>query len=562
MSSTLSFAGQKNKWNTAEDAKVAAEAIRNHKDLRCLVLEANTLGVEAAKVIGDALATHPEFERAHWKDLFTGRLKTEIPDALRHLFSGLMRAGAKLKELDLSDNALGPVGVRGMVEFMCSSVCYSLEEIRLNNNGLGIEGGTMLAGSLMKLVANAEAAGTPLQLKIFISGRNRLEKEGAKIFAKFFKTVGTLEEVAMPQNGIFQEGIAALAAAFSVNPNLRIVNLNDNTFTPKGAKAMAEQLPSMQNLQVINFGDCLTKTAGAILIANAIASSHTKLRELHLDSNEIKVEGALEIVKAIANKEHLTTLMLDCNQFGEKGRDSLVNALENVGRLEALDSLDDDEEPDSDEEEEDDEEDDDEEEDEEEEEEEEDDVQEVKGSGISPLRRLQSQIEPVKCTAAEFCEQPTAGRLMGLGNAAPSLLVEEARKMAGDSDEAFITCCLSIFMKTSSIATTNSEEVQSAVFAATEKLAGAAFVAAQKGDLSSVATNNFLVHLGLIKCEDKNFKLDWDLRGCLISVTHLVKQPMFPKQTKSTLELFLSRPNSKIDSLTQEKHKLMVALFQ
>ena len=45
----------------------------------------------------------------------------------KHLFSGLLRAGAKLKELDLSDNALGPIGVEGMVDFMSSPVCYSLE---------------------------------------------------------------------------------------------------------------------------------------------------------------------------------------------------------------------------------------------------------------------------------------------------------------------------------------------------------------------------------------------------------------------------------------------------
>lgn len=56
--------------------------IRNAKNLHCLELEGNTLGVEAAKVMGDALAVHPEFERARWKDLFTGRMKTEIPDAL------------------------------------------------------------------------------------------------------------------------------------------------------------------------------------------------------------------------------------------------------------------------------------------------------------------------------------------------------------------------------------------------------------------------------------------------------------------------------------------------
>lgn len=63
--------------------------------------------------------------------------------------------------------------------------------------------------------------------QVFISGRNRLENEGATKFAEFFKAVGTLEEVAMPQNGIFHVGIAALASAFSTNPNLRIVNLND-----------------------------------------------------------------------------------------------------------------------------------------------------------------------------------------------------------------------------------------------------------------------------------------------------------------------------------------------
>lgn len=45
----------------------------------------------------------------------------------KHLFSGINRAGAKLLELDLSDNALGPVGVEGMVDFMCSPACYSLQ---------------------------------------------------------------------------------------------------------------------------------------------------------------------------------------------------------------------------------------------------------------------------------------------------------------------------------------------------------------------------------------------------------------------------------------------------
>lgn len=560
MLSTLSFVGQNNVWTSAEDVKEAAEAISSKKDLRCLRLEANTLGVEAAKVIGDALAAHPEFERAHWKDLFTGRLKTEIPDALRHLFSGLIRAGAKLKELDLSDNALGPIGVEGMIEFMSSPVCYSLEELRLNNIGLGIKGGTMLAKSLMKLVENAKAAGTPLKLKVFIAGRNRLEGKGAKVFANFFKALGTLEEVVMPQNGIFHEGIAALAEAFSVNPNLRIINLNDNTFTPKGASAMADKLPSMQNLEVINFGDCLLRTAGAKHIAKALASGHRKLQELHMDSNEIAVAGGLAIAHSMINKENLEVLNLDYNQFGGEGRESIVIVLQDIDRLEALATLENDEEPDSEEEEEDEEDDDVDESDEAEEEEEE--IQEVANSGVSPLKQTHVKVQPVKCTAAEFYKQPTAGRLLGLGNLGPSHFMEEARRMADGSDEDFIFICFGFIMRIASLATTNSSEVEESVKNTTVLLFKTAFTTAQQEDLLSVAVNSLLVHLGFIKCEDKKFKLEWDLGGCLLMLTSFVNQKLLPVEVKRTLQFFLSRTNPRIDAYVQEKHKLMVALFQ
>jgi hypothetical protein len=50
--------------------------------LHYLNLEGNTLGVDAAKGIAKALESHSEFKRALWKDLFTGRVKTEIPKAL------------------------------------------------------------------------------------------------------------------------------------------------------------------------------------------------------------------------------------------------------------------------------------------------------------------------------------------------------------------------------------------------------------------------------------------------------------------------------------------------
>lgn len=108
-------------------AKNIINAINECKTLHFLNLEGNTLGVEAAKGIGTALTKHPEFKQALWKDLFTGRLKSEIPEALKSLGKGMITAGAQLTILDCSDNALGPNGMVGLVDLIKSPTCYSLQ---------------------------------------------------------------------------------------------------------------------------------------------------------------------------------------------------------------------------------------------------------------------------------------------------------------------------------------------------------------------------------------------------------------------------------------------------
>ena len=54
---------------------------------------------------------------------------------------GVITANAKLVELDLSDNAFGPDGVKACVKLLTSEACYSLRTLKLNNNGLGVGGG-------------------------------------------------------------------------------------------------------------------------------------------------------------------------------------------------------------------------------------------------------------------------------------------------------------------------------------------------------------------------------------------------------------------------------------
>ena len=93
-----------------------------------------------------------------------------------------------------------------------------------------------------------------------------------------FQIIGTLVEIAMPQNGIYSPGFIALSEAFKNNPHLKILNFNDNTMREKGAVALAEALPHLQKLETLNLGDCLLKTDGAKLIAKALATKHTNLQ--------------------------------------------------------------------------------------------------------------------------------------------------------------------------------------------------------------------------------------------------------------------------------------------
>jgi len=92
-----------------------------------------------------------------------------------------------LTELDLSDNAFGPIGVEALADLLQSKVCYRLQELRLNNNGLGITGGKMLAKALLKGHANSLTEGHALALRVFVAGRNRLENDGATALSAVFK---------------------------------------------------------------------------------------------------------------------------------------------------------------------------------------------------------------------------------------------------------------------------------------------------------------------------------------------------------------------------------------
>ncbi|KAM6966270.1 LOW QUALITY PROTEIN: ran GTPase-activating protein 1-like [Tautogolabrus adspersus] len=544
----LSYKGQGRKLDDAKSVEEIVKEIEEFEGLQALRLEGNTVGVEAARAIAKALETKSQFKCCHWSDMFTGRLRSEIPPALNSLGDALILAGARLTVLDLSDNAFGPDGVKGIEKLLKSSACFTLQELRLNNCGMGI-GGEILAASLSQCHEKSSADGAPLSLKVFVAGRNRLENDGAKALAQAFQLMGSLEEVHMPQNGINHPGVTALASAMKHNSNLRILNLNDNTFTEKGAIAMAQALKHLRRIQVINFGDCLVRPAGALAIAETVSEGLPILKELNLAFGEITEEAALAVARSVKDKDQLEKLDLNGNCLGEDGCKAVKDSMESMNIGELLGSLSDDEgEPEDDEDEDEDEDEEDDEEDVDEEElEEEDEEEEEADEGIK-LSTPPSAPRPPDVSS--FLSFPSPDKLINLGAKRAALIEQQV-----DVSDASITA--EAFLKIASVYKEENKEVKNAVLESIDALLNKAFSSSSFQGYSFVSS--VLVLLGLIKSEDK-VKPMRVAPGHLFALEHVVQQEYFPQENVAVLEAFLSRNNKALESCVNARNSLHTTL--
>ncbi|KFQ26057.1 Ran GTPase-activating protein 1, partial [Merops nubicus] len=528
----LSFKDRALKLDTAGDAEAVIKEIEECDDLEVLSLEGNTVGVEAAKVIAKALEKKSELKRCHWGDMFTGRLRSEIPPALISLGDAVITAGAQLVELDLSDNAFGPDGVRGFEALLKSPSCYTLQELKLNNCGMGIGGGKILAAALKEGHRKSSAQGKPLALKIFVAGRNRLENDGATALAEAFGIIGTLEEVHMPQNGINHPGITALAQAFAINPLLKVINLNDNTFTEKGGVAMAETLKVLRQVEVINFGDCLVRSKGAVAIADAVKEGLHKLKELNLSFCEIKRDAALIVAEAIEDKAELEKLDLNGNCLGEEGCEQVQEIIEGFNMAAVLGPLSDDEGDEENRDRED--------EDEEEEEEEEEEQQQLKERGQGEQELLTSKkiidsqdsspVPSPPVDIATFLAFPSPEKLLRLGPKCPVLIAQQV-------DISDVEKVVTTLLRVSSLFKDDAA-VKTAVQDTTDALMRKAFTSATFN--SDAFVTSLLIHMGLLKSEEK-IKAVPSLYGILMTLNHMVQQDYFPKSLVPVLLAFVTK---------------------
>ena len=79
-----------------------------------------------------------------FSNIFVSRLRAEIPKSLEVMAISLLPK--QLIEIDLSDNAFGPDGIRAFECLLKED--KNLKILKVTNCGLGPEGGEMIAGAL------------------------------------------------------------------------------------------------------------------------------------------------------------------------------------------------------------------------------------------------------------------------------------------------------------------------------------------------------------------------------------------------------------------------------
>ncbi|KAK9780750.1 putative Ran GTPase-activating protein 1 [Seiridium cardinale] len=317
------------KLDTAQDLEAHIAPLRAMDDVEEVRLLGNTLGIGACKLLGEVLATKESLKVANLADIFTGRLLSEIPEALSSLLTSILNL-PNLRTINLNDNAFGLNTQAPVVAFLASHV--PLQHLYLNNNGLGPHAGILVADALSELHSkkeNARKAGQEVpDLETIICGRNRLENGSMTAWAKAFSLHNKLKEIKMIQNGIRQEGlIHLLSEGLNHLKGLKILDLQDNTFTRSGAKALAKVVPTWSEIQELGVSDSLLGNKGGIALASALAKGkNPKLEILRLQYNEIAAPGVKGLAEAAKDGlPSLKKIELNGNKFEEE--DESISAL-------------------------------------------------------------------------------------------------------------------------------------------------------------------------------------------------------------------------------------------
>lgn len=534
----VSILDGKKQLKDAEDLAELTEKLKASPNVEILTLQGNSLAPGAGKELAKQIRilNLKNIKVLNFSDLFTGRVRAEIPPTLTYIFDALMEVGCKLEIINLSDNAFGPDGAKPCIPLLKSPACNtSLKELYFNNNGLG-RGGVVIARALED--ANKECNFT-YPLEVFVAGRNRLENPGAKALANALLKMPKIKKFSVPQNGIRPAGVIALSNAICNLKTLKILDISDNCMTSKAAIPMAKALANLEQLEDVNFSDTLIRNRGLKAFGDVLQlHDFPKLKKVNVAYGQIKKKYAVDFAEKISAKPYLE-LNINGNEIGDEGIIRITSFNNLV--IDEEEGFDDDEgspENSSDDE----------------------DYDEVTDTEslceadyeITSTNKNFIEEKSEKCTSKEFLNNPTGSKLLGISEtygiekATENLLnsyVSQVKSYRNLIDLYLIlAACLidSSHSRTMDILNQCSDDLFKMAF--------------NRVNNECYVINYLLCKVGLLKSEESktnNQENDnsYNLRGVLLSLQHCVNEKYFPKSCSLILKKILDNPPVGADML-------------
>jgi large subunit ribosomal protein L31/Ran GTPase-activating protein 1 len=266
-----------------------------------------SFGAAAAEVAAAAIRNVAHTLRdADLSDIIAGRPEDEALAALR-IIAGALQS-ARLRHLNLSDNALGEKGIRAAAAAFAHQ--EALESLAFQNVGCSVHG----CAALEELLVSTHAL-RRLHLYNNMSG-----DEGAAHVARLLARCPSMEDFRMVSSRVGAAGGAALAAALAAaGSSLLRLDVHDNPMTQAAAGPLCAVLAAHPRLQHLNLNDTCLGDEGVAEVAAALPPCVAGLQELELALNEVTAAGAGAVAAGVRGKAALARLNLRENELEDEG---------------------------------------------------------------------------------------------------------------------------------------------------------------------------------------------------------------------------------------------------
>ncbi|KAG5261389.1 hypothetical protein AALO_G00303930 [Alosa alosa] len=237
------------------------------------------------------------------------------------LASVLTKASSKLKNLDLSANSIGDIGVQELCSGLGDPHC-TLETLSLSHCSIGDEGFRALASALRS---------NPSHMRELQLSGNKAGDSGVKHLSSLLEDPNCkLEKLHLDNCSIGDEGFRALASALRSNPShMRELQLSGNKAGDSGVKHLSSLLEDPNfKLEKLHLDNCSIGDEGFRALASALRSNPSHMRELQLSGNKAGDSGVKHLSSLLEDPNFkLEKLHLSHCSIGDEGFRALASAL-------------------------------------------------------------------------------------------------------------------------------------------------------------------------------------------------------------------------------------------